>query len=90
MNTKPPTRLPADGTPVDFMGFRLAKAAGWHLGYKTDGGGLKSRLGIGTARKWSGVTSTDADGYERTHDTLRDAVAFVRRWHETNPPEPED
>lgn len=72
-----PKRIP-DGQTVSYKGYTLAKYEGVQMGHTTNAG-LRASLGIGTKRKVSGVSVTDAEGYERLFDTLRDAVAWVDR-----------
>lgn len=63
--------------PDDYRGFRLSSADAVQIGHKTEGGGLRKQLGIGTSRKVRGVWSVAPDGCERFHDTLRAAKQFI-------------
>lgn len=69
--------------PREYRGFQLTKFQGTQVGHPTEGGGLRSRLGLGTHRKVKGVSSIDPEGYERIHDTVKAAVSFIDQWYGT-------
>lgn len=77
---KPPKSLPDEGA-VEYLGFKLANAGGTQVGHRTEGGGLLSRTGIGTSRKFKGVSVTDPTGYERLFDNLKKAITWVHGYH---------
>jgi hypothetical protein len=77
---KPPSRLPEEGSS-DYKGFKLSKHESTQIGYSTKGGGTLKQAGIDTHRKHKGVSSIDPEGYERIHDNLKQAIAFIDRWH---------
>lgn len=75
----PPKSVPEGG--VDYLGFKLTPHEGIQMGHKTEGGGLRKTLGLGTRRKIKGVSSISPDGNEKIHDTLKKAIEYIHMYH---------